>query len=276
MKSFTPRPVAVIVLPVIVLPLFVLFNFVPPAIAQPGLSSLWPVDVGREWEYDIVVQGPFDEIYTGVRTQTVVSQTELTPGVTVACFDVASTLVLGQTKIITPSLLAVSDCSHGIGFRVDDGAAMGSWSDSRGDWDWWWMTANPTPGSTFRLQIRTQLVDDSFVDGVVRTIDGVVTTAAGSFTNAVIVDYVVELGETQIIDMAAGVIGTASFEVVGWVAFVPDVGPVASEEAFFPAQIDCSACGPAIFETITTTMDLRALVTVPNEGQSFGRLKARF
>lgn len=101
-------------------------------------------------------------------------------------------------------------------------------------------------------------------------------TPVGSFTNAVIVDYVVELGESVITDEIGGPLGTASFETVGWVAFVPGVGPVASEETFSPAAIDCPTCPPAIFETVTTTMELRATTPVSTEQHSFGNLKVRY
>ncbi len=153
---------------------------------------------------------------------------------------------------------------------------MGVWSDSLGDWAWWWTPADLVPGSTFRLPIRTEVSTDAFVNGEVRTINELVSTSAGSFTNAVIIDYVVELGETEIVDPGAGVIGTAFFETVGWVAFVPGVGPVASEETRAPATIDCPACPAEIFEPISTSMDLRGTTPVGTEHVTFGNIKARY
>jgi hypothetical protein len=297
-KSYAPGVVA----------LFVLLAFVAPADAQPGLSTLWPAEIGQEWEFDVRVEGPFDVIETGIVTQTVVGQSELSPGVTVWCFNIESSvsasalpgmpeglsaleqrlwsvrpelrekLLVGRARrvAVQPSLLLrVPECSNEAGLLVDDEVAMGLWG-SNGDWAWWWITADVTPGSTFRLQLVPHLADDVFVNGNVRTIDGAVTTPAGSFTNVVIVDYVIELGESIISDAVGTVLGTAFFETVGWVAFVPGVGPVASEEAFSPAEIDCPECPLVVFETVTTTMDLQATTVVPAERRSFGSLKAQF
>lgn len=288
---------------------FVFLALAAPALAQPSLSNLWPVDVGRSWEFDVRIEGPPGTVQTGTFTLTVANQAQLPSGVTVSCFGLASTVAatapagtpeglsaleqrlwrarpaLRQKLSAEPArritsqpslLLAVPEaCGFDNGFLVDDEVAMGIWSDSIAEWGWWWIT-DPTPGSTFRLQIRTQVADDAFVNGAVRTIDGAVTTPAGSFTDAVIVDYVVEMGESTIVDGGGNVIGTASFETAGWIAFVPGVGPVASEESFGPVQIDCPACPPGIFETITTTMDLRAATPVSAQEVSFGGLKARY
>ncbi len=187
-------------------------------------------------------------------------------------------MLVGRARQVAfqPSLLLrVPECSSDAGLLVDDGAAMGLW-DSTGDWAWWWITADLTPGSTFRLQLIPGLADDVFVNGEVRTIDGAVMTPAGSFTNVVIVDYVVELGESSLVNEVGEVIGTVSFETGGWVAFAPGVGPVASEEAFALAEIDCPECPPEIFETVTTTMDLRDMTPVRTEPRSFASLKAQF
>jgi len=299
MKLFAPAVVAV----------FVLFAFVAPADAQPSLSSLWPADTGGMWEFDVRVEGPFDAVETGTVTQTIVSLSEVSPGVTVSCFSVESTvsavaltgtpeglttleqrlwsvrpelrqkILVGLARRVSyqPSLLLrVPECSsNNAGLLVDNEVAMGLWG-STGDWAWWWLTANLAPGSTFRRQLIPELADDVFVNGQVRTIEGAVTTPAGSFTNAVIVDYVVEMGESLVTDGSGVVLGTASFETVGWVAFVPGVGPVASEEASMPVEINCPECPPVIFETITTTMDLLDTTSVPTERRSFARLKAQF
>ena len=82
MKSIAPRAVAV----------FVLLAFVTPAVAQPSLSTLWPADIGRSWEFEVRVEGPFDEVQTGIVTQTIVGQTELSSGATLSCFSVESTV----------------------------------------------------------------------------------------------------------------------------------------------------------------------------------------
>lgn len=261
MKSFASALLALLLLAIL-----------RPAFAQPTLSSLWPMEVGRDWEFDASVEGPFTQVRTGSVRQTVVGQTQLGSEATVWCFDVVSTMSPPQPAM----LLAVPDCDLEVGVFVDDSVAMGVWSEGNTDWAWWWVPADLTPGAAFRLPIRRSLVDDAFLNGVVRTLDGAVTTPLSSFTGAVIIDYVVELGETEIHDGGGDVLGTVSFESVGWVAFVPDVGPVASSETFAPAEMDCPDCPPVVFETITTTMQLRATTSVSTERPTFGSVKARY
>ncbi len=256
--------------------LFLLF-VAASAMAQSNLSNLWPVDLGRQWEFDVRVEGPFGQIEIGTLTQSVVSERSLPSGVVASCFSVQSTGLGGSPRGPLPSLLlAVPDCEFDVGVLADDPVALGVWSDAQSDWSWWWIPTNPAPGASFRLPIRTGISNDAFVNGVVRSTAAAVTTPAGSFTNALIVDYVVELGQSEIVDATLGVIGTARFETVGWIAFVPDVGPVASEESYGPATIDCPGCPPEIFESITTTMSLRASTPVSTEQVTFGSIKAQF
>jgi hypothetical protein len=265
MKSLAPSTVAFLFLLV----------FVEPAAAQPALSTLWPADVGRAWNFDVRVQDPDGEVASGALTYTVVGHTELSSGVTLSCFDVASTLPQPWSRPST--LLAVSECAFDVGLLVDDAVAMGSWSDFIGGWVWMWLPADFSPGSTFRLQTRTQISDDSFVNGEVRTIAGAVTTPAASFSNAVIVDYVFEWGESEVTEWPGPVvIGTVSAETVGWIAFVPGIGPVASEETLARTEIDCPTCPSEMFDAVTTTMELRDTTSVSAEQHSFGSLKARF
>ena len=80
----------------------------------------------------------------------------------------------------------------------------------------------------------------------------------------------------MIVDGGGNVLGTGFFEAVGWVAFVPGLGPVASDESFGPAEIDCPACPPVVFETIRTNMDLSDTTSVSTERRSFGSIKARY
>jgi len=279
--------------------------FAPAANAQPNLSTLWPAGMGLDWEFDVRVEGPASELKAGIVTLTIAGQSELSSGDMVWLFDVESTVPAaalsgtpdgpsafeqGQCQQLREkmaaarssgvayqpsSLLRVPPLSTGAGLLVDNQVAMGI-SDSAGDWSWWWMTTDLAEGSTFRRQLIPDLADDVFENGEVRTTDGAVTTPAGSFTNAVIIDYVLEWGTSNIMNGAGEVIGTATFETVGWVAFVPDVGPVASDETFSTLEYDCSECPPEFFEPVTKTMNLRATSTVPAERQSFGSFKARY
>jgi len=273
-----------------------LIAFAAPAVAQPSLSSLWPIDAESSWEFDVRVEGPFDEVRSGILRQTVAGQVGSPPSGSAWCFDTAwkelpvslakapedlSPLeqhpLLAQGVVGALSMLLFSPpCGVSAGVLAEDESALGIWNAATQSWEWLWIEANSSPGSSFHLPIRTQLVDDAYVDGDVRTIEGAVTVPAGSYTNAVIVDYVVAVGESQISNQDGEVLGTVAFEVVGWVAFVPGVGPVASEENFAPAQIDCPACPPAVFETITTSMELRSSSEVRVERRSFASVKARF
>ena len=72
--------------------------------------------------------------------------------------------------------------------------------DEIGDWSWWLVTDDLTPGSMFRLQLLPDLVSDVFLNGTLRGTSESVSTGAGSWTDAVVVDYVVELGTGSIVD----------------------------------------------------------------------------
>lgn len=265
-----------------------LLSVASTATAQPALSSLWPTVVGSEWEFDVRIEGESTGIQTGTYALTVSSQSTLPSGSTVACFAYGSTVApralpessrisLSTPVFVLPSLLLrPPTCASGAGLLPDEDNALGAWRDGASAWDWWWVPANPAPGSTFSLPILTGIQSDAFINGEVRTINGSVATSAGTFTDAVIVDYLLELGETQVIDGGGGLLGTVSEETVGWIAFVPGVGPVASEETTTITEIDCPTCPASIFDPFTKSLDLRRAPVVPVDAGSFGGLKARY
>lgn len=258
------------------------------AFAQPSLSSLWPLEVGREWDFDGRVEGASTGTQTGTYRITVAGQIALFSGATAACFDLYNTILPGpfpglmdamaaREVYVAPSLLlSVPTCGADVGVLIDEEVATGTWDDGIGGWTWWWLPADLTPGSAFRLPVPTDRASDVFINGVVRTITGVVTTPAGSFTNAVIVDYVFEVGEVDILQAGVGVIGSVTSETVGWVAFVPDVGPVAVEETTTKTEIDCPECPASLFDPYTNTLELRATVPLPTNQLSVGTLKTRY
>lgn len=272
------------------------------AIAQPTQSNLWPMDVGRVWEFDARVEGSVRGVSTGIYSQTIDQQLQSTSGRTIACFSLNSTvsppgsskgrdpyglsqadleaLLLGKrvegTGYVPSALLAVTECAFPVGLAAEENVALGHWSDLSGQWEWWWAGSDLSPGASFNLQIRTPIADDSFIGGTIRTDSGSVTTPAGTFENLLIVDYVLEWGESDIIEAGVGVIGTVTRETTGWIAFLPGTGPVASEETNTAVEFDCATCPSAIAETVTTTLELRSSSPVATERSSFAALKARY
>jgi hypothetical protein len=100
------------------------------------------------------------------------------------------------------------------------------------------------------------------------------TVAAGTFTDCVRVDYVIDYGMSQCTDNDGNITGTFRSETRGHVHYAPGVGPVDSKEDFIPNAELTGACGPEGVGEVSTrvTMSLDALPTAVRRS-SWGQLK---
>jgi hypothetical protein len=141
---------------------------------------------------------------------------------------------------------------------------------------WRWLVADLTVGNTFTLQLLPDLADDILLHATVAAIEpsGV---PAGTFSNCVRVDYVVDYGTLDCVDPSGNVTGTYRSETRGYVRYAPDVGPVESFEQWFPVVESTNGCnGIPIGQPHTlTTMRLNSL-PVPARLSSWGRIKAAY
>lgn len=298
-----------------VLTLFALLTFlsVASAAAQPTLDTLWPNEDGRSFDYEgleQVLDVPpasftgrliFDGTGTmapGVTVQNRIGQIngfpakmlELAPAglsplftrLWIARPELRAQIVARASKragSMWPALLlAPADIPSGVGHR-ETATRIGSWRDEIADWSWWMLTDELTPGASFVLQLIPDLANDVFLNGTVRGIAEPISTGAGSWNDAVVMDYVVDQGEGTLTDESGNVVGTVVSEVRGWVAFVPGVGPVASSEDFNLLEVDCpEGCWQEAYEGESVShveLSLRS-IPVKTESQSWGAVKAQY
>jgi hypothetical protein len=177
-----------------------------------------------------------------------------------------------KRDVFWPSLLLSG------GQFVKTSTRIGTWSEVEPDFGWWSLTDDLTNGATWSKQLVPSLADDVWLYGTVASVSATVETAAGTFTNAVQMDYLVDQGEQLLTNEQGEVIGTGRSEVSGTVYFVPDVGPVQSFEQFELTEWTCDdpECPPFEVGVLSTaTLDL-IQQPVATEQQSWGHVKALF
>ena len=74
----------------------------------------------------------------------------------------------------------------------------------------------------------------AFLDAEPLAFDAVVTTTSGTYTNAVQVDYLIDMGISTLTDENGSLLGTLHGEITGHVSYVPGVGPVEMWEEHEP------------------------------------------
>ncbi len=277
------------------------------AVAQPTLDSLWPNSTGNSWSYDMTwegLDGPVSgtgslfftgsEIFPpGVEVQNLLGQASVSPTKSDAPHGLSALerhlwrfrpqlrpqfterarkngLPYWPMVLLTPMEGSTSE----VGYR-ETADVIGGWRAPLADWSWWMVSGPVATGSTFRLQLVPDLADDVFLNGEIRGIDESVNTQVGTFNGAVVVDYLIELGEITFGDEDGNLIGTGVGEISGWVAFVPDLGPVAAAELTEIVSHDCPTCTPEQLRSFAADASLNNN-PVSTTAESFGTLKARF
>jgi hypothetical protein len=289
---------------------------VSSAAAQPALDQLWPHGDGLSWTYsgstsDVNMPPTsfngrliFDGAATfspGVTVQNLVGQLDGLPLASLSRVPRGLSPLLVRLWMLRPELrekiaarqtnkagsailwpailLAPAEIANTVGHRetVD---RIGVWRDPISDWSWWFLTAELTSGAGFTLQLVPDLASDVFLHGTVRGNTETVSTGAGTFSNAVVVDYRVEFGTLSVADENGTLIGTEVVETTGWVAFVPNVGPVASSEDTTVLSVDCPT-GCPVEESRVGTVVAHTDLTLSNtpvavENDNWGALKGRW
>ncbi len=281
-----------------------------PARSQTALDDLWPHENGRSWTYSILFEefdSPPQDLTgrlildgtalnsPGVEVQNLVGQIvgPLPPLALAGLSPLRQRLWFGRPELRSrlteraeksastfwPStLLSSAPVDLGVGHR-QTADHLGTWRDSLADWSWLYFSSDPVDADAFTLQLVPDLASDVFLHGSVRGTAETIDTGAGAFANAVVVDYVVDMGVGTITDEQGAPLGTLESEIRGWVGFVPGVGPVASTEDTRILAVDCPSGCPQqnqVGQVVShTEMSLQALpVTV--ESGSWGGLKARW
>jgi hypothetical protein len=238
------------------------------ASAQPTLESLWPNPEGLRFEYlyhriDLLEDLDFSgEAYLGLEGTT------MTPG------GEAQNLIGGHIQ--PPSLPKFARPEFGpllasvwrarpdlrpvieafqvsktktdywaplflhTGYFMKSADKMEMWQDIWLHSTWTYLVGEPSVGSSFTHQLVPELADDIYLHGEVTAINATVVTENATYTNAVKVTYLVDMGVSSNTDENGNLLFTAHSEYRGHVHFVPDVGPVEMLQEYEPfVWIDC-------------------------------------
>ncbi len=237
--------------------------------AQPTLDSLWPNADGLRWDYKITVEndslpgGSFttDAAMTLVGTvetpggtaQVLHTSHGLSPATGGCCLPVRSLTCSPVSTRWYPSLL------HG-NYFMKTATRIQMWErELVCDQPYWtYLTSSLAVGDTFTQPFPCS-GSDGFLHGTVAAIDATVSTPAGTFTNAVRIDYRVVDGWSECADENGNPLFRFRAETRGHVHYVPDVGPVDLLEDFIPvAETEGDGCGCPVHFSVQT---IRMLLT---------------
>jgi len=244
----------------------------PVASAQPSLASLWPNDNGMRWEFDYSYEEaempPYNEGLSFTSSAFLhLDGTHEIPGGLAQVLRGEHGGAPRHAKDAPPALPALwraiwrarPDLRECIAARNGSASQDGAWEPLllhpgyfvkteqiiemwQDEWNhptWTYLENDITVGASFVHQLLPEFADDIFLYGTVAAIDATVSTIAGVFTDAVRMDYVIDLGWQIATNDQGDPVGRRRSEVAGYVHFGPEVGPLNMLEEFFPfAEID--------------------------------------
>lgn len=171
---------------------------------------------------------------------------------------------------------------HG-GYFLKGAAAIQMWQDAWNHATWTYLTSDLAPGADFVHQLLPEIVDDIFLHGTVGAVGVGVTTLAGTFDDAVRLDYLIDMGQATYTDEMGELIGVVHAEVRGHVHYVPGVGPVEMLQEFLPfVTADCGegGCPPEwtawLGEVVETQTLSLSQAPVPTADVSWGGVKSLY
>ena len=248
--------------------------------AQPALSDLWPNGDGTKWTYDFAGWDT-GSTWDGEATLTLAGTTNTSGGTAqnlVGWHDgpvakpglrldsLHRNLWLARPDLREaieakarnhPNRVAAAPTWHPLllhpGFFMKLSNQIEMWQESLDHSTWIYLTRSLWVGAEFTYQLVPDLADDVFLHGTVESNSATVTTAAGTFDNAVKVAYEIDYGESVGTDETGQPWGTLVSKTVGHVHYVPDVGPVDTLEEFIPfASVDCGLlpCSQEILDQV--------------------------
>ncbi|MBU0742022.1 hypothetical protein KKG45_12920 [bacterium] len=277
---------------------------------QPTMDSLWPDEDGMRWEYRFHVFDHDGDIDFTSPAHLQLAGTAMTPGgeAQVLLAEHASVPRPGRNAppALPPLLLRIWRARPDLREEIErryGGASRSAWwplflhggyfmktADDIEMWQdewphrtWLYMEDDLTVGATFSMQLVPELADDIYLHGTVAAIDATVATPAGSFDDALKMDYLIDFGIQVATDEYGGVIGSVRGETVGHVHYVPGLGPVDMLEESIPyAWMDCGEndCPPEWEALLGVVVETNTLVLtrlpVEADAASWGAVKAMF
>lgn len=280
------------------------------ASAQPSLASLWPNADGLRWEYGFRYTMAYPEhVEYASPAFLQLAGTVETPGGTAQVLRgdhgglpvavapapalpfPAGTVWRGRPDLREAIVSAYGqgkgddrwylDFLH-TGYFMKRVMDIEMWQADFNHRTWLYLEDDLTVGASFTLQLLPEIVDDLFLHGTVASVDATVATDAGTFTGAVRMEYLLDLGRQDVVDEGDGtLLGTVHGEIRGHVHYVPDVGPVDMYEEALPyAELDCPGCPQYMhdLEGLVVETMLLYLTSLPTSSQaaSWGELKATY
>lgn len=281
-----------------------------PALAQPDLADLWPNADGQRWTFTYTETPHVGAAFTSPAVLQLEGTTQTAGGpaqILLAWHDAPPATRAGEPAGLAAFERAVwrarPDLRRALELRRNKTPAANTWDPLllhdgyfmkgaanirmwQPDWNhptWTYLTSDLQVGATFTHQLIPELASDIYLHGTVEAVDDAVTTPAGTFTNAVRVAYLIDLGVSWAVDEMGGIIGSVHGEIRGHVRYVPDFGPVELLEEHLPCVwIDCgpNECPPSWVELegqveVTRTLELTEAPT-PVEPRSWGGVKALY
>ena len=241
------------------------------ASAQPSLDSLWPNADGLRFEYlyhrldlmmDVDISG---DAYLGLvgyttvpggEAQNLIGEHPLLPTRTKTEAPEFAPLLASVWRARTDLRPAIEAryktksrtdyweplfLHTGYFMKTEDKVEM--WQDEWLHSTWTYLEGEPVVGSSFTHQLVPELADDIFLHGEVTAINTTVVTENGTYTNAVKVTYLVDMGVFTMSDENGNLLVTGHAELRGHVHFVPDVGPVEMLQEYEPfVWLECDEC----------------------------------
>jgi hypothetical protein len=279
--------------------------------AQPTLDSLWPNADGLRFNYEYHRTDLIEEVDIGGPAYLVLEGEVTTPGGPAqnllgahphspAKGDRATAGMPGLVQAIwraRPDLrdalaLRFATAQKVVewrpsflhtGYFMKSTAAVQMWQDSWSHPTWTYLDGEPSLGASFTHQLLPGIVDDIFLHGTVTALDAMVTTANGTYANAVKVDYLVDLGTGLLTDETGNLVGAVHGEYSGHVYYVPEVGPVQMLEEHMPVVwADCGEqqCPEEITRWIGVVTETQTLSLVEDPvaetARSWGDIKAMY
>lgn len=250
-----------------------------PLHAQPVLNDLWPNDDGTKWTFDFVGWDlgdplrafPVPVTWDGEATLTLAGTTETAGGTAQNLVGWHTAAVPAKADLrlaalhrnvwrarpdLRPAIEArAHKASSGSaeewvplllheGFFMKLADRIEMWQETWDHSTWTYLTDALGNGQTFVHQLVPELADDVFLHGTVEFNNSMVTTPAGTFPNAVKIAYEIDYGVSDLLDEQFERVGTVRSRTLGWVHYVPDVGPVDMQEEFVPySEVDCGILG---------------------------------
>ena len=282
-----------------------------PSLAQPTMGELWPNQDGTSWSYDqhyesfddngLVVDNQIRIFFDGMtEAPTAIPAQYLRQALLSGPAGKSLNADLPADPFLRQLWIARPDLRSKIRQRLDDAACpmnvpegrytvllngefafletaseIASWRCNLADTrSWLWLVSNLTIGNTFTLQLIPDLTSNVFLHGTIAAIEPA-TVPAGTFTDCVRVDYVVDYGTSECTDQGGSPSGTFRSETRGSIHFAPLVGPVACSEEFVNYVEATGTCvPPEDIGRVFARASLRLISgTTASPPMSWGRLK---